>query len=347
MSSARKVDSSDRSDTFFVRMRHTLSEAVANRSERTESTRKEPMKEKLSAIDREIRTLHELCMKRGFSEPQISDVAAPLLQAIDAASKRRLLGIAARIVGFLLLVMGLFYINPMYNIFCVIGRKMEIKLLPVWDWTRYYYDDCIMNNPYYNPNKIYHSDCRACEDLEDIDHVRNVSWEVTTESYLRADVPVIVTDGIANWTATDLFSWEFLSQFYSTEAATRESYPCAFTSNVRVKYGNNRLFLKKAAKQEITKWFAYWENCERPAARTFRQFFRRPYFLPAMVEMAESNWLFLANNYRAKSYKEVPIISDLVWFAQVRGKTYVKLTPRSPCNRTCDVLTDTLYEGEI
>ena len=47
------------------------------------------------------------------------------------------------------------------------------------------------------------------------------------------------------------------------------------------------------------------ETCYRPAVKLLRQFYKRPYFIPPMVEMAESVWLFLSSDYTGKKYKPV------------------------------------------
>ncbi len=49
----------------------------------------------------------------------------------------------------------------------------------------------------------------------------------------------------------------------------------------------------------------YRENCEKSAAKTLRQFYQRPYFIPPMVEMGETNWLFVAYKYKGKNNKPV------------------------------------------
>lgn len=40
--------------------------------------------------------------------------------------------------------------------------------------------------------------------------------------------------------------------------------------------------------------FVNRENCEKEAAKVFRQYYRRPYFLPPMTEATEGNWFIVS-----------------------------------------------------
>ena len=50
------------------------------------------------------------------------------------------------------------------------------------------------------------------------------------------------------------------------------------------------------------------ENCEKKAAKVIRQFYKRPYFVPPMVELGEANWIFIARDFKAKRPKLVKFI---------------------------------------
>ena len=47
------------------------------------------------------------------------------------------------------------------------------------------------------------------------------------------------------------------------------------------------------------------ENCNKRAARALRPFYRRPYFMPHMVDFSDTNWVIMSSDYKAKVYKEV------------------------------------------
>ena len=47
------------------------------------------------------------------------------------------------------------------------------------------------------------------------------------------------------------------------------------------------------------------ENCDKQSARVLRQFYRRPYFVPPNVELAYTNWIFVASHYNGTDPKPV------------------------------------------
>jgi len=51
----------------------------------------------------------------------------------------------------------------------------------------------------------------------------------------------------------------------------------------------------------------YRENCERKTVRLMRQFQRRPYFVPPMVEMVDRGWMFVSVDYTSQTYKPVRV----------------------------------------
>ena len=51
---------------------------------------------------------------------------------------------------------------------------------------------------------------QACEHIEAIERVSNVTHSVTSDVYIKRDIPVIITDATETWPARRLFSLEFL-----------------------------------------------------------------------------------------------------------------------------------------
>jgi hypothetical protein len=43
--------------------------------------------------------------------------------------------------------------------FSAIGRLLMIKVLPIWNWQPLYYENCMMNNPFYNDYAVTEEDC--------------------------------------------------------------------------------------------------------------------------------------------------------------------------------------------
>lgn len=43
--------------------------------------------------------------------------------------------------------------------FTAISRLLLIKVLPIWNWQPLYYENCMINNPFYNDYTITEEDC--------------------------------------------------------------------------------------------------------------------------------------------------------------------------------------------
>lgn len=53
------------------------------------------------------------------------------------------------------------------------------------------------------------------------------------------------------------------------------------------------------------------ENCNKKAAKVLRQLYRRPYFIPHMVDLSDSNWVLISSDFKGKVYKEVRSLRDV------------------------------------
>ncbi len=49
-----------------------------------------------------------------------------------------------------------------------------------------------------------------------------------------------------------------LFQLFQHEETLRDIMPCMFASNVRTKYGNVKIILRKAVQGDISNWYAHW-----------------------------------------------------------------------------------------
>lgn len=248
---------------------------------------------------------------------------------------------------FVAALAALVYYDPAYRLIACYGRRASIAVLPYWDWTRLYFEDCLVENPYYKGHELLDEDCELCENIDRVERYTNMSHRVVAEDFLKRDIPFIVTDGMDDWPALRKFTIKFLDQLYSQEDILKEVAPCMFHSNVRIRYGQAKALLHKAALGDISNWYGHWENCDKQAAKTLRQFYHRPYFMPPMVEMGESNWLFVASQYKGRKNKPADIAMPMMMFAQVKGQTRIQLAPRRPCDEACSKLYTTLHEKEI
>lgn len=57
-----------------------------------------------------------------------------------------------------------------------------------------------------------------CEHVERVERLNNVSAVLVSENFLKRDIPLIVSDGVGQWKARDLFDLDFLQKVTSTFA---------------------------------------------------------------------------------------------------------------------------------
>lgn len=61
-------------------------------------------------------------------------------------------------------------------------------------------------------------DCSICKNVSSVDRVRNISPKDFLETYAYTARPVVIEDGMANWTAHRYFSFEYFKRIYSPDS---------------------------------------------------------------------------------------------------------------------------------
>jgi len=218
------------------------------------------------------------------------------------------------------------------------------KILPFWDWTELYSENCLLDNPFYSNEEVYVFDCKVCEDVYDVDYLNRTSPEEISQFYMQRNIPVIIRDAMFDWSVMqDSFNILNLTEgFYDLKEEV-----CMFQSNLGVE--NHHKLFKKLLNQDLKKWYAHWENCEKSTQKFIRKFYTRPYFMPSLVQMTEANWILMSSGYIGKKFKRLDVMSTItvMWIAQIRGYNNIQLQPKDPCHNMCNVLEDTIEEGEI
>lgn len=313
----------------------------------TEAEKKLSIAEKLELLENEFCLLRDMCLQSGYSGDQIQSAASPFLASIKKAKRKNWTRRALHCFLSLLLAYTLFSYDPVYRLLSAYGRKTSIHLLPLWDWTTMYDRECLVVNPYFKGQELKEEDCEVCESFDTIPRVKNINSSDVVEKFLNHDKPFIVTDGIEPESLSENFTIKYLDQLYRTHPVLRMYSPCSFRSNLRTKFEEQKIFLKKAAAGDISSYYAHWENCFISAAKVLREHYTRPAFLPPVVQMDNTNWVYISSGFKGKTYKPIDMITPLVILAQIKGEINFILQPREPCSGLCSELTGTLHQGEI
>ncbi|XP_077996127.1 uncharacterized protein LOC144449465 [Glandiceps talaboti] len=320
----------------------------------TDEEKKLPLEDKLKIIDDEIRLLRAFCVQSGFSQAEIESSARPVLGFLKDANRQKWKHRAIKVVLLFSLVAFLYYYDPAYDLVRVYSRYTQLKTLKYWDWTDIYENDCIIENPYYEVASLTESDCEDCEGLDEIEGTSEVTEDEMTEEFVYVHVPVIVTDAIDNWKAYKEFDTEFIAKLFFDDSVINSTKICNFY-NADNRYTYVKQVMRGIRNGTNTEWHMHWENCNDRPVKQIRKYYQRPYFIPPMVEMRMSNWIFVSSGVRKG--KQQALGSDFVsslntgasmtWFAQLKGHYEVKLTPHHICKDSCNVITATLSPGDM
>lgn len=305
-------------------------------------------REKFELINSEVRSFYEYCKEAGMSDEEMDLICRPLTNSVRKATIKRWTRVA------LVLIMGIAigYTVSQTDTFkwhaSALARIVLIKLLPVWDWTPLYHNKCMIARPAEPPNVeagASTTDCIACEAVKNIARLSDTSYNEVFNHHLLRGAPVIVVDAHYDWSSRDELN---LTGLISDDDRLRDSVPCRILTNIRI--GRQPMDLEEIVSRitntDIPSWFVHFQNCDIRAVKSFRVLAPRPYFLSPHIPPSHFNWLLLSKNYDTHRYKYLEFDIGLIIMSQLKGKSFVQLRPRAPCEDDCYTLNFELTEGE-
>ncbi|XP_012538594.1 uncharacterized protein LOC105837941 [Monomorium pharaonis] len=223
-----------------------------------------------------------------------------------------------------------------------------IALQSSWTYVQAYrYSKCWITTPSF-VQKLFRppQDCSICQDIQQVDKLIAVDPTIFEQRYAYSGKPVVISDAMANWTASEVFSFAFFKTLYDGgEQANCQFFPykTEFRSLQDVfNMSANRAMMEKGT----TPWYVGWSNCDEKIGVTLRQHYQRPYFLPATAESKKTDWIFMGSNgYGAPMH--VDDVDYPSWQAQIKGEKLWILDPPRECHYTCKRLEVIVHTGEI
>ncbi|XP_069114995.1 uncharacterized protein [Argopecten irradians] len=322
------------------------STAKNNKDNETDVSNDMSLEDKLAYLDKEIRLLHRFCTESGYSQQHIERCAEPFFRPIRSTKRKNLKYYLVLTAAVVALFSALLYVDPAYRMMAATGRHAYIKVLPYWDWSAMFDWTCLINNPLY-ADDLKEDDCKSCVDVEVIERVSDLDSVYFAEHYLKKDVPVIVEDGQKNWPQQNLTISQ-IQELYKEHPVLKQNNVCNMSTSLQEDQAyNHRKVLNSIKEQDF---YLQWENCNSRAGKAFRsEFYRRPYFMPQMVEVETSNWLFLSRGRSAPEAEPilVPIHKQMLVLIQLKGEVEVHIIPDKLCEAQCKPLTAVLAKGQI
>ncbi|XP_022091989.1 bifunctional arginine demethylase and lysyl-hydroxylase psr-1-like [Acanthaster planci] len=194
--------------------------------------------------------------------------------------------------------------------------------------------------------------CSICRDVEEIKKLSGLTQEEFERLYAYTARPVVVTDGMEQWTALQVLSFDFFKEIYSDKSPVLESNSpdCQFFP-YRTNFDSLKEVLEMAPERAnlsdgSAPWYIGWSNCDSTAANTLRQHYHRPYFLPPESESSKTDWIFMGSpGYGA--HMHIDDVELPSWQAQVKGHKRWTLEPPPECYLECQTLEVEVHPGEI
>ncbi|XP_004929096.2 uncharacterized protein LOC101743841 [Bombyx mori] len=305
-------------------------------------------REKFQLINSEVRSFYEYCKEAGISDEEMDIICRPLTNAVRKAYIRRW----TRFFLCIIMVLALGYTVSQTDTFqwhaSAAARMLLIKILPVWDWTPLYYNKCLIERSQPqsldSDNVITPIDCISCEAVKNVARLSDTSYSEVFNHHLMRGAPVIVVDAYYDWASSELN----LTSFISEDSRLRDSVPCRILTNIKIARQPMDLeeIISRITNTEIPSWFVHFQNCDIHAVKTFRILAPRPYFLSPHIPPSHFNWLVLSKNYDTHRYKFLELDVGLIIMSQLKGKSFVQLRPRAPCEEDCYTLNVEVQEGE-
>ncbi|KAK7507456.1 hypothetical protein BaRGS_00001391 [Batillaria attramentaria] len=191
-------------------------------------------------------------------------------------------------------------------------------------------------------------DCEMCRKLNAVAIERNLSQETFVEKYAYSGIPVLVKEGIVNWSAMSVFSFKFFQGLYRLTGRRANCHFFAYnTEFTTLTDALNGMSDERASCQPGEKpWYFGWSNCHAGVQEQLRKHFQLPDFLPANTEGTPMDWIFMGSPGPG-----APLHIDTVerpsWQAQVSGRKTWQLVPSAECEAVCHSFNVTVEKGDI
>ncbi|RZF36493.1 hypothetical protein LSTR_LSTR015295 [Laodelphax striatellus] len=232
-----------------------------------------------------------------------------------------------------------------------LGLHTKTGFTRVWfDWTNRGLNDhaCTIRMPDAITRALRPpEDCKFCRDVSAIDVRDHLDPREFEDLYAYTSRPVVVSDGTVNWTAQEVFTFDYFKDLYkdSGERSVCQFFP--YNSEFRTLSEVFSMSKERATMLNGTKpWYIGWSNCDGRATDSLRQHYRRPYFLPDNAENKNIDWIFMGSpGYGAKMH--VDNVNLPSWQAQLRGKKKWTLEPPPECLYECTKMSIVVEPGEI
>uniref|UniRef100_A0A1B0GMQ6 Cupin-like domain-containing protein n=1 Tax=Phlebotomus papatasi TaxID=29031 RepID=A0A1B0GMQ6_PHLPP len=193
-------------------------------------------------------------------------------------------------------------------------------------------------------------DCDFCVGKHEVLRTQNLSPDNFEKKFAYQGGPLIVTDAMNNWTATEIFNYGYFRKTYREAKKKKSILNCQFFP---YKSGLGDLFEAFDMSEERVKqnpgtepWYFGWSNCNYEIAKVLRKHYTSPYFLPKSSENNAIDWIFMGVPGKG-AHLHVDNVRLPSWQAQLKGTKEWILAPPPECYYKCSSFSTSVKPGEI
>lgn len=161
---------------------------------------------------------------------------------------------------------------------------------------------------------------------------------------------VVVTDATKNWTALEVFSFEYFKEIYEKNDPHRKTLDCQFfpykTNFTSLFDAFNMPKERVESKPGTEPWYFGWSNCNEEIASILRKHYDRPYFLPRTSELNAIDWIFMGGRGLG-AHMHLDNVNLPSWQAQLKGTKEWLISPTPECIFECHSFSVIVNPGDI
>ncbi|OQV13265.1 hypothetical protein BV898_12472 [Hypsibius exemplaris] len=191
-------------------------------------------------------------------------------------------------------------------------------------------------------------DCSVCRNVTRVDISRDMSVEQFTKNYAYTSRPLVVRGALRDWTASKVFSFDFLRHLYLDEfpgSLDVVAEHCQFFK-YKTEFANLRDVLTMSKERFNQTWYVGWSNCDVSVATVLRDHYTPPTFLPAGSASSRLDWIFMGRSGNGANI-HIDNVGKPSWQAQIKGTKVWTLEPPRECHFECASMEVTVYPNDI
>lgn len=203
-----------------------------------------------------------------------------------------------------------------------------------------------------NLDKIFREpdNCAFCRGIRSGKRISNINPDEFEELYAYNGNVVVVTDATKNWTALEVFTFDYFKEIYEKYDPKRKTLDCQFFP-----YKTNFTSLFDALNMPRERveyrpgsepWYFGWSNCNEEIASILRQHYDRPYFLPKTSELNAVDWIFMGGRGLG-AHMHLDNVRLPSWQAQLKGTKEWLIAPTPECIFECHFFSVIVNPGDI